>query len=38
MHTLLFGNSSFDTITNTSVLYATVDFILSAKRFNETFF
>ena len=38
MHTLLFGNSSFDTITNTNVLYATVDFTLSTKRLKGPFF
>ena len=37
MHTLLFGKSPFDTITNTPVLGATIDFILSTKRFREPF-
>ena len=37
-HNLLFGNSSFDTITNTWVLYATIEFYLSTKKLKEPFF
>ena len=36
--TLLYGNSSFDIITNLLILYATIDFILSTKRFEEALF
>ena len=32
---LLFGNRSFDIITNSLILNATIDFILSTKRFEE---
>ena len=37
-HTLLYGNPSFDIITNSLILNATIDFILSTKRFEETLF
>ena len=33
--TLLYGNPSFDIITNSLILNATIDFILSTKRFEE---
>ena len=36
--TLLYGNSSFDIITNSLILNATIDFILSTKRFEEALF
>ena len=36
--TLLYGNPSFDIITNSLILNATIDFILSTKRFEETLF
>ena len=36
--TLLYGNPSFDIITNSLILNATVDFILSTKTFEETLF
>ena len=35
--TLLYGNPSFDIITNSLILSATIDFILSTKRFGEAF-
>ena len=35
---LLHGNPSFDIITNSLILSATIDFILSAKRFEEALF
>ena len=37
-HTLLYGNPSFDIITNSLILNATIDFILSTKRFEEALF
>ena len=36
--TLLHGNPSFDVITNSLILNATIDFILSTKRFEEALF
>ena len=36
--TLLYGNPSFDIITNSLILNATIDFILSTKRFEEALF
>ena len=36
--TLLFGSTSFDSETNTFVLNATVDYILSTERFEEPLF
>ena len=36
--TLLYGNPSFDIITNSPILNATIDFILSTKRFGEALF
>ena len=33
--TLLYGNPSFDIITNSLILNAIIDFILSTKRFEE---
>ena len=36
--TLLYGNPSFDIITNSLFLNATIDFILSTKRFEEALF
>ena len=33
--TLLYGNPSFDIITNSLILNATIDFVLSTKRFEE---
>ena len=36
--TLLYGNPSFDIITNSLILNATMDFILSTKTFEETLF
>ena len=36
--TLLHGNPSFDVITNSLILNATIDFILSSKRFEEALF
>ena len=33
--TLLYGNPSFDIITNSLILNAAIDFILSTKRFEE---
>ena len=36
--TLLYVNPSFDVITNSLILNATIDFILSTKRFEETLF
>ena len=35
---LLYGNPSFDIITNSLILNATIDFILSTKRFEEALF
>ena len=37
-HILLYGNPSFDIITNSLILNTTIDFILSTKRFEETLF
>ena len=37
-HTLLCGNPSFDIITSSLILNATIDFILSTKRFQEALF
>ena len=37
-HTLLYGNPSFDIITNSLILNAIIDFILSTKRFEEALF
>ena len=37
-HTLLYGNPSFDIITNSLILNATIDFVLSTKRFEEALF
>ena len=36
--TLLYGNPSFNVITNSLILNATIDFILSTKRFEEALF
>ena len=36
--TLLYGFTLFDTETNTLVLNATIDYILSTERFVETLF
>ena len=36
--TLLFGSTSFDSETNTLVLNATIDYILSTERFEESLF
>ena len=36
--TLLFGSNSFDTDANTNVLNATIEFVLSTKRFDEPLF
>ena len=36
--TLLHGNPSFDVITNSLILNATIDFILSSKRLEEALF
>ena len=36
--TLLYGNPSFDIITNSLILNATIDFIFSTKRFEEALF
>ena len=36
--TLLSGNPSFDITTNSLILNATIDFILSTERFEEAFF
>ena len=36
--TLLFESNSFDTNANTSVLYATIEYVLSTKRFEEPLF
>ena len=35
--TLLFGSNSFDTSANTNVLNATIEYVLSTKRFEESF-
>ena len=36
--TLLFGSNSFDTNTNTHPLNATIEYVLSSKRFEEPLF
>ena len=36
--TLLFGSNSLDTDANTNVLNATIEYILSTKRFDEPLF
>ena len=36
--TLLFGSNSFDTNANTNVLNATVEYVLSTKRFEVSLF
>ena len=36
--TLLFGCNSFDTNANTNVLNATIEYVLSSKRFEEPLF
>ena len=36
--TILFGSNSFNTNANTNVLNATIDYVLSIKRFEEPFF
>ena len=36
--TLLFGSNSFDTNANTNVLNATIEYVLSTKRFEEPLF
>ena len=36
--TLLFGNNLFDSNANTNVLNATIEYILSSKRFDEPLF
>ena len=38
IRTLLFGSNSFDTNANTNVLNATVEYIISTKRFDEPLF
>ena len=38
MVTLLFGSNSFDTNANTNVLNATIEYIISTKRFDEPLF
>ena len=38
IRTLLFGSNSFDTDTNTNVLNATIEYILSTERFDEPLF
>ena len=38
IRTLLFGSNSFDTNANTNVLNATIEYILSTKRFDEPLF
>ena len=38
IRTLLFGSNSFDTDVNTNVLNATIESILSTKRFDEPLF
>ena len=38
VRTLLYGSNSFDTNANTNVLNATVEYIISTKRFDEPFF
>ena len=36
--TLLFGSNTFDTNANTNVLNATIEYVLSTKRFEEPLF
>ena len=36
--TLLFGNCSVDAQTNTQILNATIEYILTTKRFDESLF
>ena len=38
IRTLLFGSNSFDIYANTNVLNATIEYILSIKRFDEPLF
>ena len=38
IRTLLFGSNSFDTDANANVLNATIEYILSTKRFDEPLF
>ena len=38
IRTLLFGSNSFDTNANTNVLNATIEYIISTKRFDEPLF
>ena len=38
LRALLFGSNSFDTDANTNVLNATIEYILSTKRFDEPLF
>ena len=38
IRTLLFGSNSFDTKANTNVLNATIEYIISTKRFDEPLF
>ena len=38
MTTLLFGSNSFDTDATANVLNATIEYILSTKRFDEPLF
>ena len=38
IRTLLFGSNSFDTDANTNVLNATIEYIISTKRFDEPLF
>ena len=35
---LLFGNCSFDALTNTQILNATTEYILTTKTFDESLF
>ena len=36
--TLLFGNPAYNDLTNTNILNATIDYILTSKRFDESLF
>ena len=36
--TLLFGNCSVDAHTNTQILHATIEYILTTKNFDESLF
>ena len=38
IRTLLFGSNLFDTDTNTNVVNATTDYIISTKRIDESLF